>query len=262
MADKHNEMNRDVWNEIVELHYHHPDYKLKEFLDGWNSLKQIEKDALGDVSGKELLHLMCQFGMDTLSWARLGAKVTGVDISDKSIEFAEKLKSEANLPEAKFVRSDIYDLIGKIDHKFDFIFQSYGTHCWFEDLDRWTETIAHYLKPGGTFLIVDGHPIADLFLWGDQFNYFHKGPYKEANWPDYCDRDYKVKGESVEWMHKISDFFNAFTKAGLSIIEFNEYNKSFYDVLGGWKKEGDYYYPPEGPTKYPLMFSLKASKNG
>ncbi|KAA3635034.1 MAG: class I SAM-dependent methyltransferase [Calditrichaeota bacterium] len=260
MADKHNEMNRDVWNEIVELHYNHPDYKLKEFLNGWNSLKKIERDALGDVNGKSLLHLMCQFGMDTLSWGRLGANVTGVDISDKSIEFAEKLKKQTGMADAKFVRSDIYDLIGKIDKKFDFIFMSHGTHPWFENLTKWAKTVAHYLKPGGTFFIVDGHPVADLFLWGDEFNYFHKGPYKEANWPDYCDREYKVKGESVEWMHKLSDFVNAMVKAGLTVVELNEYNKGYYDVKGNWVRKGDYWYPPEGPTKYPLMFSMKVRK--
>lgn len=260
MANKDNEQNRKVWNEIVELHYNHPDYKLQEFLDGWNSLKKIEKNALGDVNGKALLHLMCQFGMDTLSWARLGADVTGVDISDKSIEFAEKLKKVANMPEAQFIRSDIYDLIGKSDKKFDIIFQSHGTHCWIEDLDKWAEVIAHYLKPGGTFFIVDGHAIADLFLWDDEFTYFRKGPYKESNWNDYCDRDYKVKGESVEWMHKLSDFVNAMVKAGLTVVAMDEYNHSYYDVKGDWVQKGDYWYPPDGATKYPLMFSLKAIK--
>ena len=260
MTDQHNEMNREVWNEIVELHYHHPDYKLKEFLNGWNSLKQIEKDALGDVKGKSLLHLMCQFGMDTLSWARLGAEVTGVDISDKSIEFAEKLKQQADISDASFVRSDVYDLKGKINQQFDIIFQSHGTHCWIGDLDKWAAVIAHYLKPGGMFFMVDGHPVADLFLWGDQFDYFHKGPYKEANWPDYCDREYIVKGESVEWMHKLSDFVNVMHATGLKVEALNEYNKSYYDVKGNWVREGDYWHPPEGPTRYPLMFSMKAVK--
>lgn len=260
MADKHNESNREVWNEIVGIHYDHPDYKLREFLDGWNSLKAIEKEALGDVTGKDLLHLMCQFGMDTLSWARFGANVTGVDISDKSIEYAEKLKDAAGFPDAQFVRSDVYDLIGKIDKKFDVIFQSHGTHCWIGDLDKWAKVIAHYLKPGGVFFIVDGHPIADLFLWGEMFSYFDKGPYKETGSPDYCDREYKIQNETVEWMHKISDFINALVSNGLTIERLDEYNKSYYDIKGGWIREGDYWYPPEGPTKYPLMFSLKAKK--
>ena len=260
MADKNNEQNRAVWNEIVELHYEHPDYKLKEFLDGWNSLKEIERNALGDVTDKSLLHLMCQFGMDTLSWARLGADVTGVDISDKSIEYAEKLKQLAGFPDAQFIRSDIYDLIGKLDKKFDIIFQSHGTHCWIEDLDKWAEVIAHYLKPGGTFFIVDSHPIVDLFLWDDEFSYFHKGPYKETGSPDYCDRTYKIKNESVEWMHQISDFVNVMIKAGLTIEYLQEFNKGYYDVKGDWVRKGDYWYPPEGAPKYPLMFALKATK--
>jgi hypothetical protein len=80
MTNEDHQKNRAAWNDMVEVHYKHPDYKLREFLDGWNSLKEIEKKDVGNVNGKSLLHLMCQFGMDTLSWARYGADVTGVDI--------------------------------------------------------------------------------------------------------------------------------------------------------------------------------------
>ena len=259
MPHDDHEKNRAAWNDMVEVHYHHPDYKLKEFLEGWNSLKAIEKEQVGDVSGKNLLHLMCQFGMDTLSWARYGAKVTGVDISDTSIAYAEKLKLAANIPDANFIRSDLLDLIGKIDQKFDIVFQSHGTHCWISDLKKWAEVIAYHLKPGGFFYIVDGHPITVIYET-ENIGYLDKEPERYANAPDYCDRDYRIEKELVEWQHSLSEIINSLINAGLTIDSLHEYNKGYYAVDTDWYREGDYWYPPDGPTRYPLLFSLKASK--
>src|SRR5512141_1814661 len=137
MPHPDHEKNRKVWNEIVDLHAAHPNYRVEQFLKGESTLKRLELQELGDVKGKKLLHLMCQFGLDTLSWARLGAQVTGVDISDKSIERANELKEKAGFPEARFVRSDVLDLIGALDDKFDIIYQSYGTHLWISDIKQW-----------------------------------------------------------------------------------------------------------------------------
>ncbi len=258
MAYKGHEQNRKLWDEIVEIHYNHPDYKVKEFLEGWSSLKPIELEALGDVTGKRLLHLQCQFGMDTLSWARKGAIVTGVDISGKSIELANKLKQDAGI-DAEFVCSDVVELIGKIDSKFDIVFQSHGTLIWLGDLDKWAEVVAYYLVSGGTYFIVDEHPISYLFL-EEGISYFDKQPRRYSNSHDYCDYDYIWKEESVEWQHTMADIINALIKAGLTIERLEEYNKGYYAVEPDWYEENSYYYPPGGPTPYPLMFSLQARK--
>ena len=117
----------------------------------------------------------------------------------------------------------------------------------------------HYLQSSRIFFIVDGHPFADLFLW-DDISYFHKGPYKETNSPDYCDREYKIQNETVEWEHKLSDFVNAMVGAGLTIVSMQEFNKGYYDIKGDWVQKGDYWYPPDGAPKYPLMFALKVVK--
>lgn len=259
MSNKDHEKNRKAWNEMVEVHYHHPDYKLQEFLNGWNSLKAIERDELGDVNGKELLHLLCQFGMDTLSWARLGAKVTGVDISDKSIEFADKLKKLVGIPDAKFIRSDVLELKEKLDQKFDIIFMSHGTICWIEDMKKLAETIAWYLKPGGTFFIVDSHPINNLFIT-DHVGYLDRHPERYTNERDYCDREYVIEHEMVEWQHPLSEIINCLIGAGLVIEKLDEYNKGFYAFEADWYKEGEYWYPPGGPPRHPIMFSLRAKK--
>lgn len=260
MSNEGHETNRKLWNEIAQVHYDHPNYRVKEFLQGWSNLKTIELEGVGDVRGKELLHLMCQFALDTLCWARLGAKVTGVDISDKSIELAHHLKQEAGLA-GEFIRCDVLELIGRIDREFDVIYQSYGTLCWISDLAKWGQVVAHYLKPGGFFFLVDGHPIWPLFGWPQEgISYFAAEPQRYSGDPDYCDRNYIPKNDSVEWQHPMSRIIMALIRAGLTIESFEEYDKGYYAVEKDWYKEGDFWYPPGGPTKYPLMFSLKVRK--
>jgi 2-polyprenyl-3-methyl-5-hydroxy-6-metoxy-1,4-benzoquinol methylase len=151
MPNSDHEKNRVAWNEMVEVHWDHPAQKRKEFLDGRCSLKPMELEAFGDVNGKSLLHLMCQFGLDTLSWARRGAVVTGIDISDQSIKRADELKQLAGL-EGRFLRSDVLDAIGLVDDKFDNVIQTYGTQCWISDMEQWAQVVAHYdhLPLGGT----------------------------------------------------------------------------------------------------------------
>ncbi|MCK4574657.1 MAG: class I SAM-dependent methyltransferase [candidate division Zixibacteria bacterium] len=260
MPHEDHEKNRQAWNEIVEIHANHPFYRVKEFLGGETTLKAIELEELGDVSGKRLLHLMCRFGLDTLSWVREGALVTGIDISDRSIEYAEQLKKGAGL-EAAFVRSDIMDLIGKIDQRFDIVFQSYGTHAWISDLDQWAAVVAHYLKPGGIFYIVDLHPFSTP-IEDDSVAYFNPGPYRYTDAVDYADKDYTIKSEMVEWQHTLSGIINALINAGLSLEMLNEFDKCCYPKEKDWFEKDGFYYPPGGPPNYPLMFSLKARLGG
>ncbi len=258
MPHPDHEKNRQAWNEMVELHVNYPAYRTEAFLKGESKLGSIERELVGDVRGKSLLHLMCQFGLDTLSWARLGAKVTGVDISDKSIEYAHDLAVKAKL-EASFVRSDVLDLIGVIDQKFDIVFQSYGTWLWIADLNEWAKVVAHYLKPGGIFAIVDEHPFSILFQ-KTTLNYFSKEPERMSDESDYCDRSYKVKSEKVEWQHTLSEILNSLIDAGLRIEFLGEYDKGYYQVDEGWYEKVGYWYPPTGPTPYPLMMSIRARK--
>lgn len=259
MPHPDHEKNRAAWNEMVGIHYDHTDYRTKEFLAGESKLMPIEREALGNVRGKHLLHLMCQFGLDTLSWAREGAIVTGVDISDESITHAQHLAGEAGL-KATFIRSDVLDLIGVIDQKFDIVFMSHGTHCWISDFGRLAKVIAYYLKPGGVYFIVDDHPAKVLFYDPPQA-YFQTEPTRETGMTDYCDRNYKIKNELVEWQHPLSEIVNALVDAGLTIEHLGEYNKSYYAEAADWPRGADgYWTPPTGPTPYPLMFSLKARK--
>ena len=138
--------NKDSWNKRTAVHKDSAFYGLEGFKKGESSLNKIELEELGNVKGKTLLHLQCHFGMDTMSWEREGAIVTGVDLSDEAIKLAKEIADELNL-DAKFICCNIYELQQYLDEKFDFVFTSYGTIGWLPDLDKWAAIIAYYLKP-------------------------------------------------------------------------------------------------------------------
>lgn len=260
MSNPDHEKNRAAWNQMVDLHVDHMEYRTREVIKGGSSLKSIELEALGDVRGKTLLHLMCQFGLDSLSWVRQGAIVTGVDISDQAILKANEIKAAAGL-EAKFVRSDILELVGKLDHEYDIVFQSYGTHIWISDIRKWAKVVAHHLKPGGTFFMIDEHPVNVMFIADPPESYFERKPLRSIDPPDYCQRDVRIKGEMVEFQHTVSDITNALIQAGLEIVALGEYDFGYYRVEKDWQEiDGRYWLPPGGPANYPLMLSIKAIK--
>jgi 2-polyprenyl-3-methyl-5-hydroxy-6-metoxy-1,4-benzoquinol methylase len=143
--------NKALWNEWTAIHETSSFYNLEGFKAGGSRLRDYEVDEVGDVTGKSLLHLQCHFGIDTLSWARLGARVTGADFSERAIELARSLAAELGL-DATFVRSDLYDLSSVLDGQFDVVYTSRGVLGWLPDLERWAEVVAHFLRPGGVFL--------------------------------------------------------------------------------------------------------------
>ncbi len=259
MSHQDHEKNRAMWNEIVDVHFNHPSYLTQQFLDGGSSLKQLEQSELGDVSGKTLLHLMCQFGLDTLSWARKGAIVTGVDISDRSILRANELREKSGLMSARFVRSDVLDLRGAVDEQFDIVYQSYGTLCWLADLDRWAHVVAESLKPGGTFLLIDDHPCS-LAIYQTELSYFSTESETLDNQPDYADRTFIRSHPSTEWQHTTAEILNCLINAGLRIEKIGEFDYSYYQVYEDWYCKGDRWYPPSGQSTFPLMLLVRATK--
>jgi SAM-dependent methyltransferase len=265
--DEYIEENRHLWNEITPIHAKSEFYDVEGFKTGKRKmLYPIEIEEMGDVKGKSLLHLQCHFGMDTLSWARQGAKVTGVDFSEKSIELACSLSEELGI-DAQFICCNIYDLPEKLEGKFDIVYTSAGVLCWLPDLKRWAEIISHFLKPGGFFYILEGHPFKMVFDDSKdsteltvKYSYFHSPePDKWEPEGDYADPDALFTHGSYEWTHSMGDIINALINAGLKIVFLNEFPVIFFkrfpfmerDDNGLWRIEGD---------KIPLTFSLKATK--
>ncbi len=124
--------NKAFWNERVSIHKNSDLYELRNFKKGMNKLHSLEREELGDVRGKSILHLQCHFGMDSLSLERLGAEVSGVDFSEEAINAAIELRDELGM-NSEFILSDIYSLPEKINKKYDIVYTSYGVLTWLPD---------------------------------------------------------------------------------------------------------------------------------
>ncbi|MEZ7931864.1 MAG: class I SAM-dependent methyltransferase, partial [Flavobacteriales bacterium] len=149
--------NKESWNKRTEVHYDSDFYDNENFKKTGNSLNEIELEFLQDIKGKKVLHLQCHFGQDSISMSKLGAEVTGVDLSDLAIEKAQNLAKEMNI-ETKFICCDLYSLPEVLNEKFDIVFTSYGTVGWLPDSNKWASVISHFLKPEGKFVFAEFHP--------------------------------------------------------------------------------------------------------
>lgn len=262
--DDYIKSNQELWNQFTSIHEKSKFYDLEGFKRGKSTIPSLEIEELGSVSGKSLLHLQCHFGLDTLSWAKIGAKVTGVDISDKSVKLARKLNKELKLA-ANFICSDIYKLPNILSGQFDIVYTSGGVLCWLSDLKEWAKIISRYLKNGGIFYIRDCHPFAELLnedLKAANF-YFHQDePVKYSVDGSYADRNVHITACSYEWYHSLSEVINSLVGVGLKIEFLHEFPylgwarfpKLMEQSADGW------YRFKEKNIDIPLMFSLKATK--
>jgi SAM-dependent methyltransferase len=243
-------------------------YNSARFKAGRSSLKDLELREIGGVQGKSLLHLQCHFGHDTLSWARLGATVTGADFSERAIELARSLSKDLEIP-ARFVLSDLYSLPDALHDTFDVVFTSYGALAWLPDIPRWGQVVAHFLKPGGTFYVADAHPFLQVFDDDDKSDLKVRYPYFQGPEPlkfevkgSYADPDADYTGVEYGWNHTVGDYINALIDAGLRIEFFHEFPFMGWQALPFMQKgeDGLWRLPDGTDKKIPLLFSLKATK--
>jgi SAM-dependent methyltransferase len=249
-------------------------YDVEGFKKGRCSLSAIEVDELGPSvrEGTTLLHLQCHFGLDTLSWARRGAVVTGVDFSGEGIATARSLADEVGLSaRASFVQSDILALPDVLQGSFDVVFTSWGALIWIGDLERWAQVVAHFLKPGGTFYIAEFHPYA--FLLADDatpeslrigYPYFQYGRPQRFDEPDdYANREARMKHTvTFEWNHGFAEIIDPLLRSGLRLDFLHEFPHTivglpfpFLEVCddGLQRVKGHH-------EDFPLSFSLKMTK--
>lgn len=282
MDSKHyHEDNRRSWNAATEAHNSHKQDQAAFLRAGGSTLFPEELELLGDVTGKRLVHLQCNAGQDTLSLAARGAEVTGVDISDTAIAFAQQLAADTGIP-ATFERADVYDwLENSPAERFDIAFSSYGALVWLSDIRAWARGVARILKPGGRFVLVEFHPFASIFGWDWQLDgrYFGAG---EANSYEHGVGDYVamsgaalapsgwVEGEQ-DWINPypghefqwpVSVVIQSLLDAGLALRVFREYPFSNGGKLWNAMRElpGGRMLPPADKPDLPLMFGLVANK--
>jgi len=256
-------INKQTWNNKTDVHIASEFYDMQGFLDGKSTLNSIELDLLGDVTGKRILHLQCHFGQDTMTFSRMGAKATGVDLSDKAVERAQEFASKLNL-DTSFVCCDIYDAPKFIDEKFDIVFTSYGTIGWLPDLDKWAKVISHFLKPDGKFVMADFHPV--VWMYDNDFkevfyNYFNIEPIIEDESGTYADKEAELSTQTMTWNHPTSELLNSLITNGLEIKCFNEYDYSPYNCFNEMEEfEPNKFRIKHFGNKIPMVYSVLASK--
>lgn len=251
------EMNRRGWDRRAEAHFGSRFYDVDGFLAGRTSLREIERAELVHVAGKRLLHLQCHFGLDTLSWARQGARCTGVDLSPVAIAKARELAERCDL-EARFIASDVYGFERPEAEPFDIVFSSYGALCWLPDLDRWADVVASNLAPGGTFYLAEFHPVQELLAG---YAYFSKAAPDLEEEGTYTECGDQVVAEFATWPHPLSGVLNALIGAGIQIERLNEFPFSPYDCFDGLvEREPGRFYRQHAGQDIPLVYSITGKK--
>jgi SAM-dependent methyltransferase len=275
--DEYLRANRRLWDAWTDVHVRSAFYDVASFLPGGNReirIKDYELDEVGDVRGKKLLHLQCHFGLETLSWARLGATATGVDFSERAIDEARRLTVEVGLEaEATFVRSDLYELPENLDpgDGFDVVYTSHGVLGWLPDIERWATVAARFVRPGGFLYLTEIHPVAmafenvgvqpgELLL---RYPYWsHAEPISLEAHGSYADPDAPTPGLTEHgWDHSLGEIVTALANAGLHVEFLHEFpfvlwKVDFAELTG----DGRFHLPGELDGRLPLYFSLKASK--
>ncbi|AZQ63391.1 class I SAM-dependent methyltransferase [Flammeovirga pectinis] len=256
--------NKEQWNARVEGHVASKMYDVPGFKRGDTSLKKIDLEGLGDLTGKRVLHLQCHFGLDTMSLSRMGAKAVGLDISDTAIDQARQLNQELGL-DAEFICSNVYDIREHLstDEKFDMVFVSYGALCWLPDLEAWADIVSDYLKEKGTFYMVEMHPFIYTLNWATfvpEFSYYNKGVYEEKVEGSYAG-DVPLNLTEYFWVHSISEMLNPLLKRGFTLDKFEEYDFQTYNCFDDMieRADGEFIFK-NIKVDVPYLIELKLTK--
>jgi SAM-dependent methyltransferase len=254
-----------MWDERVPIHMESAFYDVPGFKAGRSTLQPFEVEELGPVVNRELVHLQCHIGLDTLSWARLGARVTGLDFSPAATGAANELAREMGYP-ADFVCADVYEAPAALNRTFDVVYTGIGALIWLQDIRRWAGVVSALLRPGGHLYLVECHPLTDVFAsetLAVEHDYFHDpegtvwdapGTYADPNAATQANR-------SIEFRHPIADVLSALLAEGLELELFHEHA---HTAFARWpflvKAPDGTYRMPEGSPKLPLLYSLRARK--
>jgi 2-polyprenyl-3-methyl-5-hydroxy-6-metoxy-1,4-benzoquinol methylase len=256
-------INKALWNKKTDFHVQSDFYDLQTFIGGKSSLNDIELALLGDLKGKSILHLQCHFGQDSISLARMGARVVGVDFSDAAINKATELATHLGA-DASFICTDVYSLGEHLTEQFDIVFTSYGTIGWLPDMKRWAEVVARFTRPGGQFVFVDFHPIVWMFdnsFSRFEYSYFNRGPIIETLSGTYADKSAEIAQEEIGWNHNLAEVMQQLTDAGMNINSFAELDYSPYNCFANTLEVAPGKYQIAGMEgKIPMLYSLKAVK--
>jgi 2-polyprenyl-3-methyl-5-hydroxy-6-metoxy-1,4-benzoquinol methylase len=258
------DLNRAWWDERVPLHTKSDFYDVDGFLGGATALRPFEPEELGDVAGLSLVHLQCHFGLDTLSWARLGANVTGLDFSAPAMDAAAELTERAGL-QADWVVSDVMradEALG--GRRFDVVYTGLGALNWLDDVQRWARVVAELVAPGGFLYLSEFHPFTWVFADDDlsiELDYFQREAFVFDDPGTYADLEAKTRHNSTEeWQHTLGDVVSAVIDAGLELELLHEHDYTLFPRWPFLEQHGAVYNQPAGRPRLPLMYSLRARR--
>ncbi len=288
-ADEYLDVNRSNWDSRAPVHAR--GYGIDRLLADPRSLSGVvafDLPRLGDIAGLDVVHLQCHIGTDTLSLARLGARVTGVDLSGASLDEARSLAERADA-DIEYVQSDVYAAPAALDgRRFDLVYTGIGAICWLPSIQRWAQSVAELLRPGGRLFIRDGHPVllsalamevgAEHVDRGQQAWITGPGeltpalelPYFEQPeplaWNDeytYAGTDKVAQPRSMEWNHGLGEIVTAVLDAGLDLTSLTEHDSVPWDALPGLTvldEEVGEYRLRDRPERLPATFTLTARR--
>lgn len=276
MTSDYIDANRANWDERATLHAARDGsgYGIERYIDDTEALSDVvrfDRPLLGDISGQRAVHLQCHIGTDTLSLARLGATVTGLDFSENAVIEARRLATEAGV-DVDFIRSDVRDAADALPRgSFDLVYTGIGALCWLPSVTEWAGVVADLLAPGGTLHIREGHPILwslneDLPGLSLAFPYFEQTAPLE--WDDdstYVEVSAPVKStRTYEWNHGLGEIVTALLERGLRIDTLVEHDSVPWEALPGrmtLRPDGEYALT-EQPSVMPLSYTIRATKVG
>jgi SAM-dependent methyltransferase len=260
--------NRRNWDERVPVHMASRFYDVERWLSTRRGPRPREIAALGDVSGLDLVHLQCHFGLDTLAWADAGARVTGLDFSPEAIRAAEDLASRAGLGDrATFVCANVYDAAEVLaPQTFDIVYVSLGALIWLPSVGRWADQIAALARPGGRLYLHEMHPLAwSMAIETPTFayTYFEEAePFTDDSEETYTDADRPlVNTRTYEWNHNLGEVVMALIDRGMRIDLLVEHDWTV-DQHFPWLIEPTpgHWTTPLGHPRMPLTYTLVATR--
>jgi SAM-dependent methyltransferase len=272
--EDHRQTNRALWDERARAHATSPDYNLRRFVDDPTFLSHVvrfDMPLLGDVGGLDGMHLQCHIGTDTVSLARLGARMTGLDFSAGSLAEARALAAAAGAT-VQFVEAELYDAVEVLGReRFDLVYTGVGALCWLPDIRRWGAVVADLLRPGGRFFMREGHPV----MWAledprdDQLLVLEHAYFERAEPNEWVTGGTYVETEvdftntrSLEWSHGLGEIVTALLDAGLTITGLVEHDTVPWDALPGQMEQvGDHEWRLiDRPWRLPHTYTLQAVK--
>lgn len=265
-------LNRANWDERVPVHLGSRFYDRSHLRAGAGRLDAIAEAGLGAVAGLRVAHLQCHMGDDTLCLAQRGAaEVVGLDFSAPAIAAATAFAAELRLTNTHFIRSDLYDAPAALGDGYDLVFTSWGTICWLPDIHGWARVIAQLLRPGGSLLFAEAHPVALVFddaapadeqgRPGWDVPYFGAGSLAISEARDYAEPEAQLSNSStIQWLHSLSDILGALRIAGLRLEWLKEHPGCPWRMFRSLVRGPDGLWTWPGRAWLPLAFSLYATR--